>query len=205
MAHLNSASFPTIMLSGRMLISYLCVVTEIKKNLHFVFYIDRDEKLSYSLTLLYPVHIKIPTVTKTQWGGSQIIGFRINPWINTDKVGHKAWYGAFKEGVVAHNNALTQDVNLVPLTWNWNIIGKWLLAKINISLMLFTLNRIPTTIFTQKTRTKAVGLGVNPRLHRHKIRYKTGNWAFENCIVASDNALRRYIDFISLVRNWKKK
>ena len=65
MAHLNSASFPTIMLSGRMLISYLWTVTEIK-NLHFVFYIDRDEKLSYSLTLQYPVHIKIPKVTKAQ-------------------------------------------------------------------------------------------------------------------------------------------
>ena len=136
MAHLNSASFPTIMLSGRMLISYLCVVTEIK-NLHFVFYIDRDEKLSYSLTLLYPVHIKIPKVTKTQWRGSQIICFRINPWINTDKVGHKAWYRAFKEGVVAHNNALSQDVNLVSLTWNWNISGIWL-TKINIFNAVYT-------------------------------------------------------------------
>ena len=71
--------------------------------------------------------------------------------------------------------------------------------------MLFTLKYLQTTIFTQKTRTEAIGLRVSPRLHRHKIRYKTGNWAFENCIVASDNALRRYIDFISLVRNWKKK
>ena len=97
-----------------------------KKNLHFVFYIDRDEKLSYSLTLLFPVHIKIPKVTKTQWGGSQIICFRINPWIHGDKVTDKAWYRAFKEGVIAKNNALAQDVNLVSLAWNWNMRERWL-------------------------------------------------------------------------------
>ena len=171
-----------------------------------MFYIDRDEKLSYSLTLLFPVHIKIPKVTtKTQWRGSQIICFGINPWIHSDKVTDKAWYRAFKEGVIAQNNALPQDVNLVSLAWNWNMRERWLTGyNIKIFNAVYSEN-IPPTNFTQKTWTEAGGLGVNPRLHRHKIRYKTGNWAFENCIVASDNALRRYIDFISLVRNWKKK
>ena len=69
---------------------------------------------------------------------------------------------------------------------------------------VYTRNIIPTPIVTQKIRTKAGSLGIYPRIHRYKIRYEAGNWTMENGIISNDDTLRWYIDFISLIRNWKK-
>ena len=73
--------------------------------------------------------------------------------------------------------------------------------------MLFTFHQKHSDNFnvTQIIWAEATGLRIKPRIHRHKIRYEAWDRATKNCIISNDNALGRYIDFISLVRNWKKK
>ena len=51
----------------------------------------------------------------TKSARAKIVGFRVNPSIHHDKVSDKARNGAFKDGVIADNNALGGDVDFVSL------------------------------------------------------------------------------------------
>ena len=115
--HLKMASFPTIMLSGEILISYRWLVTEKK----VILCINHSWKIFtgfpkvYIFNAIFHKTNQCTLITKIKRRRTKDICFWINPGVDKNKIRHKTRDWAFEYCIIADNDTLPQNVNFISL------------------------------------------------------------------------------------------